>query len=164
MIRFTASSELIKALETNNTSLEYYGPAYGGESAGMDLYNASPMTYRPSNVARTLIPTGLRIIIPSGYVGLIAQRGSISKTNLLHQAGVIDPGYTGEIFVAAKSLLDYDEWDEIGPYSKLPYQLLILNCNNYFINISDSEYELITKANKRQTHSLGSTNDTPNTN
>jgi dUTPase len=162
MVKFTCNEHLLKALELNNVPLEQYRPAYSGESAGLDLYNANWNRFHPSSGDKVLIPTGLRVIIPEGYVGIIAQRGSISKTSLVHQAGVIDRGYTGEIFVSAKSLYTFEaegytqECDRIEPYSKLPFQLLVLQCNNYFINIPSTEYEYLVKESQRKTGQLGS--------
>ena len=77
-----------------------YKPAYDGESAGLDLYNAGPeikIFGRNKWVAfgeePTLVPTGVKIALPSNTVGLIKERGSIVKTGLFIRAGVIDPGY-----------------------------------------------------------------------
>lgn len=44
-----------------------------------------------------LIPSGLKIEIPSGYCGIICNKSGIaSKKNLIVGAEVIDNGYTGE--------------------------------------------------------------------
>ena len=109
MINFYCNHDLKNTLQANE--VESYAPAYGGESAGLDLYNSGPsITIKPvsdfSYQNKILIPTGLRIIVPEGYVALIQERGSITKTPLKVRAGVIDRGYTGEIFVnAVKSIL-----------------------------------------------------------
>ena len=47
------------------------------------------------------VPTGVRVAIPKGYVGLLFARSSLCKYGMLmaNGAGVIDSGYTGEIQV-----------------------------------------------------------------
>ena len=104
MINFYCNHDLKNTLQANE--VESYAPAYSGESAGLDLYNSGPsVTIKPvsdfSYQNKILIPTGLRVIVPEGYVALIQERGSITKTPLKVRAGVIDRGYTGEIFVNA---------------------------------------------------------------
>jgi len=49
-----------------------------------------------------LIPTGLRINLPAGTVGYVCPRSGLAAKRgitVLNAPGVIDPGYTGEIFV-----------------------------------------------------------------
>lgn len=75
--------------------------------------------------------TGIAIEIPSGYVGLIYPRSSISKTKhmLRNHVGVIDSGYRGEIilkfgwFSQSSTLNDviYDAGDRIAQLMVLPY-------------------------------------------
>lgn len=54
--------------------------------------------------------TGLAVEIPSGYVGLIFPRSSISKYDLVlaNSVGVIDCGYRGEIEVRFKQTRQFD--------------------------------------------------------
>lgn len=55
----------------------------------------------------TLIPTGLSIELPVGYVGILALRSSSPKKRGLfapHGVGVIDSDYRGEWFVQACAL------------------------------------------------------------
>lgn len=47
---------------------------------------------------RCLIPTDVRIEIPSGYWASIEARSSTSKKSLIVPKGVIDEGYRGELF------------------------------------------------------------------
>jgi len=60
--------------------------------------------------------TGLSIEIPEGYVGKIYPRSSISKTDLMlaNSTGIIDCGYTGEIFVMFKYTNAYPPYDVYG--------------------------------------------------
>jgi len=46
-----------------------------------------------------LVHTGVRVRIPTGYVGLIRERSSWARDGLIVTGGVIDAGYDGEIVV-----------------------------------------------------------------
>jgi len=65
--------------------------------AGLDLY-CSKDTF-VNREGTTLVPTGVAVEIPPGYVGLIRDRSSVGKKGLKVTAGVIDAGYTGEVCV-----------------------------------------------------------------
>lgn len=79
-------------------------PSYGSEkAAGADLYAAisEKITIEPQKTV--LIPTGIAMEIPDGFVGLIyARSGLASKKGLApaNKVGVIDSDYRGEIMVA----------------------------------------------------------------
>lgn len=67
--------------------------------AGLDMYSLDEYTLNPQEQA--LIPTGIAMEIPVGYVGLIWDKSGLStKHGLKTLAGVIDAGYRGEISVA----------------------------------------------------------------
>lgn len=83
--------------------------------------------------------TGLAVEIPTGYVGLLFARSSISKTTMVlaNHVGVIDSGYRGEIKFRFKDFgkskmfgLDvsnktaYDVGDRVGQLMILPYPLI----------------------------------------
>ena len=55
--------------------------------------------------------TGLALSIPSGYVGLLFQRSSVSNKplSLANAVGVIDPTYRGEIALRFRSIREHDE-------------------------------------------------------
>lgn len=102
-----------------------YQPAYGGESAGLDLYCTATISVPDVLHQRAaLISTGIHVKLEANEVGLIFERGSIIKTRLIKKAGVIDPGYTGEIFVQCDTL--GNATIEIARGTKLPFQLIIL--------------------------------------
>lgn len=47
-----------------------------------------------------VVPTGMKMAIPEGYVGLIKSRSGLSaKHGIEHGAGVIDSGFRGEVKV-----------------------------------------------------------------
>jgi len=74
------------------------------QDAGYDLY-ATSMEYHQNR--QVCYGTGVKILIPEGYVGKIYPRSSIRKTSLIlsNSVGIIDAGYTGEIFVT------FRQWD-----------------------------------------------------
>lgn len=79
-------------------------PTYGtAAAAGADLYAClSEGQVIPAGETR-LIPTGLAMAIPEGYVGLIyARSGLATKRHLApaNKVGVIDADYRGEVMVA----------------------------------------------------------------
>jgi len=68
--------------------------------AGYDLTATDAKTLAPGQ--RALIPTGLRINLPAGAGGYVCPRSGLAAKRgitVLNAPGVIDPGYTGEIFV-----------------------------------------------------------------
>ena len=79
-------------------------PTCGSEqAAGADLYACldAPVTIAPGQTA--FIPTGLAMMLPEGYVGLICARsGMACKMGLApaNKVGVIDSDYRGEFLVA----------------------------------------------------------------
>ena len=71
--------------------------------AGMDMFycpkEAEKAFSLPAGSTR-LIPTGLKVKIPEGYMLEIKNKSGIaSKRQLIIGACVIDPGYDGEIFI-----------------------------------------------------------------
>jgi dUTP pyrophosphatase len=106
-------------------------PNYAREGdAGMDLTAISKAKDDNGNIVYS---TGLSIEIPTGYVGLIFPRSSVSKYNisLCNSVGVIDSGYRGEITLKFthvknddmlyKRQPDYKEGDRIGQLIIIPY-------------------------------------------
>lgn len=83
-----------------NAVLPKRGSAF---AAGADLYACleNEITLAPGET--TLVPTGLALEIPDGYVGLVFARSSVaSKRGLApaNKVGVIDSDYRGELLVA----------------------------------------------------------------
>ena len=157
MINFYCDENLKEALRVNE--VDSYAPAYGGESAGLDLYNSGKsIILNPvsdfSYQNKILIPTGLRIIVPEGYVALIQERGSITKTPLKVRAGVIDRGYTGEIFVNAVNV-SQDKFT-LQQHQKLPFQIVVVKCDNHFQEIQEEEYLNLTSSHLRKDGIVGS--------
>ena len=67
-------------------------------SIGLDLHSPDRYLIRPKK--QVLIPTQIKLGIPSGYYGRIASKSRLAIQNQVHVgAGVIDPDYTGEVKV-----------------------------------------------------------------
>lgn len=66
--------------------------------AGMDLFTVEDVNLDPGE--RYSVPTGLSLAVPAGHVGLIWDKSGVAQTRGLKTlGGVIDAGYTGEVFV-----------------------------------------------------------------
>lgn len=68
--------------------------------AGYDLRSSTDIELLPSQ--RVLVPTGVSVAIPAGYVGLVHPRSGLainSGITVLNAPGTIDSGYRGEIMV-----------------------------------------------------------------
>ena len=83
-------------------------PAYAqGGDAGADLRTRIDFTLAPGE--RKLIPTGIKIALPNGYVALVHPRSGLAikdGVTLVNTPGTIDAGYRGEI---ACILINHDQ-------------------------------------------------------
>ncbi len=86
--------------------------------AGFDLYAMQACRIDPGE--RLVIPTGVAIALPPGYVGLIHPRSGLAAKHgftLVNSPGTIDAGYRGEIAViglnTGKTSLDIDRGDRV---------------------------------------------------
>ena len=74
-------------------------PSYAkGGDAGADLTTTIDITIAPGQ--RMLVPTGVAIALPPGYVALVHPRSGLAIKNgvcLLNAPGTVDAGYRGEI-------------------------------------------------------------------
>ena len=165
-------------------SITNYLPAYTGESAGLDLYTTETITvpgievkkeyiynaftsgYSVQNLEhnheitkheRTLIPTGLRVHIPKNYVGLIVERGSVSKTPLKIRAGVIDPGYSGEVFINCVSVR---ETYTLKKGEKTPFQIIFVPFASTFALVDDDLFAELHANSARRDGAIGSSDST----
>jgi len=90
---------------------------------GYDILSNLAMVVRSGD--RTLIPTGLKVAIPIGYVGIIKSRSGLSAKHSIEVcAGVIDYGYTGDVGVLLQNhgYKDYhiDKGDKIAQMVIVP--------------------------------------------
>ncbi len=67
-----------------------------------DLYASHPATLAPGHTV--LISTGLALEFPAEYGALVEDRSGLAVKGLTTLAGVIDPGYRGEIKVVLSNL------------------------------------------------------------
>jgi dUTP pyrophosphatase len=76
-------------------------PAYAHPGdAGLDLFSADTTVLQPGE--RALIPCGIAIAIPEGFVGLVHPRSGLAVDHgltVLNAPGTIDSGYRGEVKV-----------------------------------------------------------------
>ena len=74
-------------------------PSYAkGGDAGADLTTTIDFTLAPGE--RQLVPTGIAIALPDGYVALVHPRSGLAikaGITLLNAPGTVDAGYRGEI-------------------------------------------------------------------
>ncbi|MBM6546240.1 dUTP diphosphatase [Janibacter sp. YIM B02568] len=76
-------------------------PAYAKDGdAGADLTAVEGATLGPGE--RALVPTGLAIALPAGWVGLVHPRSGLAARHgisVVNAPGTVDSGYRGEILV-----------------------------------------------------------------
>jgi dUTP pyrophosphatase len=68
--------------------------------AGADLHSAVDLTLRPGE--RALVPTGIALALPDGYVALVHPRSGLAAKHgisIVNSPGTIDAGYRGEVKV-----------------------------------------------------------------
>jgi dUTP pyrophosphatase len=82
-------------------------PAYAHPGdAGADLVAAEDVELAPGE--RRLVPTGMAVALPDGYVGLVHPRSGLAHrlgVTVLNAPGTVDAGYRGEILV---NLVNHD--------------------------------------------------------
>ncbi len=78
------------------------GP-YGDLAA--DLYSISTWKIEPGQTVP--VPTGIALEFPSTHGALVEDRSGLAVKGLTTLAGVIDPGYRGEIKVVLTNLTDH---------------------------------------------------------
>jgi dUTP pyrophosphatase len=73
--------------------------------AGADLTTTVDVRLEPGE--RALVPTGIGIALPEGYVGLVHPRSGLASRrglSIVNAPGTVDAGYRGEIKVALVNL------------------------------------------------------------
>jgi dUTP pyrophosphatase len=87
-------------------------PAYAHPGdAGADLLTTVDVTLRPGE--RMLVPTGIAIALPEGYVALVHPRSGLAARHglsIVNTPGTVDAGYRGEIKVM---LINHDPAETI---------------------------------------------------
>lgn len=73
--------------------------------AGADLYAREDVSLAPGE--RRLVPTGIALSLPEGYVGLVHPRSGLAHRaglSIVNAPGTIDAGYRGEVQVCLVNL------------------------------------------------------------
>lgn len=67
--------------------------------AGLDLHALHDVTLYASG--RAIVPTGIAVAIPVGYVGMVCPRSGVATQGVTvnNAPGIVDSGYTGELKV-----------------------------------------------------------------
>ncbi|WP_369699544.1 dUTP diphosphatase [Nesterenkonia sp. Act20] len=79
--------------------------------AGADLLSAEQFTLAPGE--RRLVPTGIALALPQGWVGLVHPRSGLAVRHgvtVLNAPGTVDAGYRGELKVC---LLNTDRHETV---------------------------------------------------
>ena len=100
----------VERLSEVATSFTYAYPT----DAGADLRASADVVILPGSWA--MIPTGIKIAIPEGYVGLVHPRSGLAAkfgVTVLNAPGTIDSGYRGEVQVILIN------------HGKQPYEILV---------------------------------------
>lgn len=92
-------------------------PSYAHQGdAGMDVYALQTVELNPGQ--RTIVPTGIAMAVPQGYVALVWDKsGRAVKNGITTMAGVIDAGYRGEvgivIYNASNEVVTIDKHEKV---------------------------------------------------
>lgn len=92
-------------------------------AAGCDLYAVEDgVVFRGQTLK---VPTGIALVIPEGFFGLIRDRSSVGSKGVIISAGVIDSDYRGEILLCMNNLnpepWEFKKGDRIGQMIIIPY-------------------------------------------
>jgi dUTP pyrophosphatase len=88
----------VKKLRPNAILPKYSHDGEFGDLAA-DVYAVEELTFERGDVKAIAI--GIALEFPPGYGGMIADRSGLAMKGLTTFAGVIDPGYKGELKVVA---------------------------------------------------------------
>lgn len=123
-----------------NGSLPFYATE---DAAGMDLTAAVDVELAP--LQRVLVPTGLKMVIPSGYEGQVRPRSGLALKKgigMVNAPGTIDADYRGEIGVIlinfSDSIVKLEKGERIA-------QLVICPVSKARIKQIDSVAEFVTE-------------------
>ena len=87
-------------------------PSYAkGGDAGADIVTAIDITLAPGE--RSLVPTGISIALPDGYVALVHPRSGLAikhGVTMVNAPGTVDAGYRGELQII---LINHDPKESV---------------------------------------------------
>ncbi len=94
----------VKIQKVGDVKLPNY--AHPGD-AGFDIYSAEDVLLKKGE--KKVVKSGVKMVIPDGYVGLIWDKSGLAAKNGIHVfADVIDSGYRGEVGVVLKNFGEED--------------------------------------------------------
>ena len=94
---------LVKRLHAEARLPRYAHTGPWGDLAA-DLYSVHEVTVVPH--ATTVVSTGLAMAFPDNYGALVEDRSGLAVKGITTLAGVIDPGYRGELKVVLTNVTD----------------------------------------------------------
>lgn len=105
--------------------------------AGADLVCVADVFLKPGE--RSLVPTGVAIALPMGYVGLVHPRSGLAAKHgigIVNTPGTIDSGYRGELKIC---LINLDATESISlPAGSRIAQLVIQEVTTaHFVQVQD---------------------------
>lgn len=138
------------------------GPERANPSdAGLDVFFCPTDGPRgPSTVVlapgeNNLFPTGLSFEVPHGFVLKVCNRsGMAAKKCLVHGAHIIDPGYSGEVFIDLHNIGNHSAM--VHPGDKIA-QLLLVPVVHFIPEETVAVYENLSVMSNRGSGALGST-------
>jgi len=87
-------------------------PRYAkGGDAGADIVSRIEITLAPGE--RALVPTGIAIALPDGYVALVHPRSGLANKHgvtMVNAPGTVDAGYRGELQII---LINHDKSESV---------------------------------------------------
>jgi dUTP pyrophosphatase len=87
-------------------------PRYAkGGDAGADIFSRIDITLAPGE--RALVPTGIAIALPDGYVALVHPRSGLAikhGVTMVNAPGTVDAGYRGELQII---LINHDKSESV---------------------------------------------------
>ena len=107
--------------------------------AGADLSCVEGVTLAPGE--RALVPTGLAIALPEGYVGLVHPRSGLAFNHgigIVNTPGTIDSGYRGELKICLINL-DKTETVQLPPGSRIAQLVIQKVSTAQFIQVAGLE-------------------------
>jgi dUTP pyrophosphatase len=103
----------VLAVEIVRLDAELPLPAYARPGdAGLDLVARDDVVV-PRHGGRVLVPTGIAVAIPVGWVGFVMPRSGLALNHgvtVLNAPGVIDAGYRGEVKVLLVNTDPHDSY------------------------------------------------------
>jgi dUTP pyrophosphatase len=91
----------VQKLDSRAKLPKYAHDGHNGDLAA-DLFSIEEVVIQPGAVSR--LRTGIAIELPEGYGALVEDRSGLATRGITTLAGVIDPGYRGELLVVTTNL------------------------------------------------------------